>query len=296
MQTEFICEAIPTARRMRTFDCQACARPFQSAQSKASYCSRACAEPARIAKAHATRSANAMAKRQRCCQRCGSAFTIANPSGQARAGKSQEGQFCSRKCHADSQRIYANKTEAKRAEHLRRNARLGIQPVVVPETASCSVCNQAFKPKSGRSRFCSKRCLYVASDPVDRTPRQCRECNDTFIPVLGDNRQGYCSKRCSRRKANRIGWAARDARKRGATVERVDPIEVFERDAWRCYICRAPTPRRLRGTLDPRAPELDHIIPLSAGGAHSYLNTACSCRTCNQAKGAAVFGQLRLFG
>jgi 5-methylcytosine-specific restriction endonuclease McrA len=42
------------------------------------------------------------------------------------------------------------------------------------------------------------------------------------------------------------------------------------------------------------APELDHIVPLACGGAHTYQNTQCTCRECNGRKGATILGQLRL--
>ena len=71
---------------------------------------------------------------------------------------------------------------------------------------------------------------------------------------------------------------------KAASVENVDPIKVFERDKWKCQICGVKTPRKLRGTINDRAPELDHIMPLSRGGAHSYMNTQCLCRKCNAAK------------
>jgi 5-methylcytosine-specific restriction endonuclease McrA len=77
-------------------------------------------------------------------------------------------------------------------------------------------------------------------------------------------------------------------------AERFDPLEVLARDGWRCHICGVSTPKRLRGTFDDRAPELDHIIPLAAGGEHTRLNTACACRKCNIAKSNKPLGQLRL--
>lgn len=40
----------------------------------------------------------------------------------------------------------------------------------------------------------------------------------------------------------------------------------------------------LRGSKNHQAPELDHIIPLSRGGSHTYKNTQLSCRSCNQLK------------
>jgi 5-methylcytosine-specific restriction endonuclease McrA len=89
---------------------------------------------------------------------------------------------------------------------------------------------------------------------------------------------------------------ARKLRERGAAVEMVDAVRVFTRDGWRCQLCGAKTPQFLRGTYKARAPELDHIIPIAAGGEHSYRNTQCACRSCNAAKRDRPLGQMLLFG
>lgn len=107
----------------------------------------------------------------------------------------------------------------------------------------------------------------------------------------------FCSV-CSDARAKANKGAARKAgklRRRGARVEPVNLRAVLERDGWRCRLCGRKTPERLRGTFDPRAPEVDHIIPIAAGGEHAYRNTQCACRACNIAKGAAPLGQMRLF-
>jgi 5-methylcytosine-specific restriction endonuclease McrA len=77
-------------------------------------------------------------------------------------------------------------------------------------------------------------------------------------------------------------------------VENVDPIQVFIRDGWKCQLCGVHTPRRYRGTCKPTAPELDHIVTLADGGEHSYRNTQCACRSCNNKKGSNSSGQMRL--
>lgn len=109
-------------------------------------------------------------------------------------------------------------------------------------------------------------------------------CSDACIPVSD-----------ATRRLRRAAKARRRAIERGIEADRFDPIEVLERDGWRCHICRCRTPQRLRGSYHPRAPELDHIVPLAQGGKHTRANTACSCRQCNIAKGATARGQLPLF-
>jgi 5-methylcytosine-specific restriction endonuclease McrA len=47
----------------------------------------------------------------------------------------------------------------------------------------------------------------------------------------------------------------------------------------------------------PRAATLDHIVPMSCGGGHTYANTQCSHWQCNQLKLARGEGeQLALIG
>jgi len=71
-----------------------------------------------------------------------------------------------------------------------------------------------------------------------------------------------------------------EARKRGAFVERVDPRALYEIDAGICGIC---------GELcSAESFEVDHIVPLSKGGEHSYVNTQIAHATCNRRKNARL--------
>jgi hypothetical protein len=78
--------------------------------------------------------------------------------------------------------------------------------------------------------------------------------------------------------------------------ESVNPKEVFIRDFWKCQHCGKATPERLRGMMKDSAPELDHILPLVLGGAHSYFNTQCLCRKCNSIKGEHSESEPKLIG
>lgn len=70
--------------------------------------------------------------------------------------------------------------------------------------------------------------------------------------------------------------------RRRARIQRnfVEPIELavlMERDAGRCSICHEQVPDKKRfGQAS-----IDHIVPISLGGAHSYLNTRLTHLRCN---------------
>ncbi len=71
--------------------------------------------------------------------------------------------------------------------------------------------------------------------------------------------------------------ALRRARKRGAPLtEPVDRLLVLKRYEGVCGICGE--------MVDPFDFHVDHIIPLSRGGDHSYANTQPAHPFCNHSK------------
>lgn len=181
-------------------------------------------------------------------------------------------------------------------------------------TCLCRQCGSPLPPPTGKPgrplKFCSAKCRDRAQNAVKskrdsdrakaRWPTWCGHCQSEMIPAQNKT---LCSNACKvaahkardpeRTRAAAISHAA-IRRSWYENGEVFDPFEIFERDGWRCHLCGIKTLRSLRGTNDPRAPELDHITPLSKGGRHTRMNTACACKRCNMKKHAKVQGQLRL--
>jgi 5-methylcytosine-specific restriction endonuclease McrA len=79
-------------------------------------------------------------------------------------------------------------------------------------------------------------------------------------------------------------------------VEHVDVTELANRDGWRCHLCGKKVSRTAKWP-NRKAPTVDHIIPVSLGGEHSYRNTALAHWGCNVDKQAEPRNeQLRLVG
>ena len=75
----------------------------------------------------------------------------------------------------------------------------------------------------------------------------------------------------------RHGMSEARARKKGAhIVEFVDARKVWERDNGVCYLCGLP--------VELLKMSIDHVVPLSRGGEHSYSNCRLSHATCNRKK------------
>lgn len=195
-------------------------------------------------------------------------------------------RFCSRKCFSEALK-----------KKIVRPANFGKSIKKPKEPRKCSRCGLALdKPRVLMHDACKR--VYI---PAPRTVSGCTDCGAS---IYGTKAKRICEK-CSRKRhraaqtANGKRAAQRKARKikkRGVTVEIVNDLHVLQRDGWRCQLCGVKTPKRLRGTFEDRAPEVDHIIPIACGGEHSYRNVQCACRKCNLAKGFVPLGQQRLFG
>lgn len=276
----FACDEIPQAANDNEPACVGCGTKFKFRRGKL-YCSRTCM----IANRDKHKSAP-----ERECVGCGTSF-------RRRSDSKNAAKYCSRDC------AFANGGSGRPRLVSPENKKIAETYKVSYSVARCvcSQCGSRFTGVSLASNVCSTECerrKYVAANDnkVDRTPRPCAECGVMFSPVYGVKNRKFCSDDCGDRSARRTTHRKRRAKLRNVTVESVNPTNVFDRDGWRCQFCKVKTPRKLRGTYAPNAPELDHIVPLSCGGEHSYINTQCLCRSCNALKSNNIVGQLRLFG
>jgi 5-methylcytosine-specific restriction endonuclease McrA len=77
-----------------------------------------------------------------------------------------------------------------------------------------------------------------------------------------------------------------------AQGDKIDHLTLFELHAWTCFICKGDIDRRLR-LPSIYAATVEHIIPLSKGGTHTWDNCAPAHYICNQSKGDKVLDTSR---
>ena len=196
------------------------------------------------------------------CQHCGKVVTR-----KLKPSRKDAGKYCSRECAFQVAGVL--KVERKALRDIARNIR------------------KLNKINATKLRNNLKRQAYIDS------AKQCicKSCGISFekFSHLGGPKKycEVCKEKISvekERKYRRVFKSKRRAKIRNTKTENIDPFDIFDSFGWKCYLCGTSTPKARRGTYEPNAPELDHIIPLAKGGTHTKDNLACCCRDCNHKK------------
>lgn len=183
--------------------------------------------------------------------------------------------YCSRGCHAEHKSV--------RHQFLAHLQHIAHVPVPVPKVGA---------PPEPRGALLWKQ-------NIKGRVIACSTCNALFSPLYGNHGRATCSDSCEEERWRDAKRSARRLRRRRTSVgrERVVRLRVFWRDKWKCRSCGCKAPQRLMGSMERNAPELDHIVPLAAGGTHTWANVQLLCRSCNGRKSSGALGdQLLLFG
>lgn len=186
-----------------------------------------------------------------------------------------------------------------------------------PQPRACPACGSDMSHRRADAVYCSRRCCDITRGlirAVALPPRQCAlpECAVVFVPKAEVTR--CCSERHGKILWNRESRADGrqvaspwDDRKRDASQRRralkkgaatggpVRLAEIAARDRNMCHLCGRKVPDV--AYPDPLSPSLDHVVPLTRGGAHDPANVRLSHLRCNIAKGNRGGGeQLLLVG
>lgn len=221
------------------------------------------------------------------CEYCGKFFR------RNRGTSRDAGRFCSRQCSGKFQR----------RENDKKRKIIQLKFLCL----TCEFCEQKFL-SIRKSKFCSEECR--AKSAIERTKQYsvgkqiefyqgkkavCKFCGKEFQLEYKKSKQ-FCSDEC-RRKQDRLnkhrGYKKRIKNK--IVDSDITLAKLIKRDNYVCALCGEKVDSddySLDGNgnfiVGDNYLSIDHIVPLSLGGLHSWDNVQLAHFTCNRLKGARV--------
>lgn len=223
------------------------------------------------------------------CTSCGSVIILGNTRA---ANYRRKGVvFCDIQCAGDYKRWqYTKKEHHEKAGYLAIQERNQKEQNEVDKTkwTCCDWCWKAFRKKMHTSRHCSDECSWQSNLMQLRLTREkkpgvvcCMYCNKEKALNKGF-RKGlkYCSETCHRKaaKQRREFWA-----RANGPSQYIDLGKLVMRDKKKCSDCGVVV-TRYNGDWRPTDASIDHVVPLSKGGWHTWSNVKLMCHACNSAK------------
>ncbi|PXY12777.1 HNH endonuclease [Corynebacterium striatum] len=227
------------------------------------------------------------------CQGCG------KPLDQS--GTRNPKRWCSERCRIRTYR--ATHPEYLEAQAQRAKELAAKREASRPPRRRCENCGKELKTRHPRAKYCS-------GIECKRAAERARLAHSPKCMVDGCDRntaaRGLCSghygtrwKHAHPERAKEIAGISRRKRRALISTTTVEPVSlerVLERDGWKCGICGKRIPKNSKWP-DAMSASLDHIVPLSRGGAHTMVNVQAAHYGCNARKNSTGAGdQLAIFG
>lgn len=163
----------------------------------------------------------------------------------------------------------------------------------------CSTCgkNQIKKDNSSKHKLYRTACTEcIKSRTGIKIPSKEVGCIKCGLMHVAKHPQSHCDSckveaaikqrkqhRQARKGKPRTDQHRKRARLYGSKYEPINKIKVFERDKYKCYLCRIDVV--VSKTYRPDQATIDHVIAMANGGDHTHSNVRTCCHACNSRKG-----------
>lgn len=286
-------------------NCEFCGKEFETKDKRKRFCNIQCANKSRQKN-----------PTEHTCKQCGKQFHRI-------LREDDSCQFCSRECSDEYKRNNTNRyckscgkeLKAKQFDYCSDECRVKHKTI----EKQCECCGKTFKTIYKDKKCCSRKCSYEKLKKMinqrqkdfkkinyKKSSFKCLECGKEVIKEYGDYRTVFCSLKCSNKHNRRLRRYLKRTNGNGQVDSSISLDKLYTKSNGICAICCKQCDYSdyvvyPDGTIvvGGTYPSIDHMIPLSKGGTHTWDNVQLSHRDCNSSKGNRYTtkenGQIKFF-
>ena len=195
-------------------------------------------------------------------------------------------KFCSKGC---TNKNNTGKTKVSDKQKFFREL-IGFIDKQIRKINICKQCGKIYYNENGYEKeCCSQSCCSKFNDNKNKKIiiKKCKHCGATFSNRSNGNRSLFCSIGCCEKHSKKVRKIRKRINNNDKTVGSFSLYHVLVRDKYKCGICgdlidvSLPINNKMSATMD-------HIVPISKGGDHSWNNVQAAHMHCNSKKGSYV--------
>lgn len=268
-------------------ECMLCGKKFKTNDKRQKYCGKECAIEAQ----------RTQKNKKLICLHCGKEFH------KRHRGKKDANKFCSRECAFEYRRIHTGRYCLECGKELapRQIKYCSQECKEKRKIYICHYCGKRFMAKNEK-KYCCKECKIKKQIEKNRQKkikeyipqkRVCKYCGKEFWTEYGKKNRMFCSQECGKRYEREQRKIKRRLRiiTNGNYNEDITLRKVYKKYKGICCICGKKVNYKdfhydEQGNFitGDKYPSIDHIIPLSKGGTHTWNNIQLAHRGCNSLK------------
>lgn len=273
--------------------CEYCRKEFKSNTKNQKYCSNECY------------TSKIRDNREKCvCKNCNKVFY-------KRKHYNDKNLYCSSKCSAEymrkNRKRYCTICGLELVMYQKKYCSKECQEIDKIKNYTCEYCGEKFQSAT-KKKYCSDKCR--RNKQFVSEVKKCKYCGELFKTQFKKSKI-YCSNICSR-KMKKIysklsnGKRAELLKINGQIDSDITLRKLYKKENGICAICGGKCDYKdyklddyKNFIIGNQYPSIDHIIPISKGGTHTWQNIQLAHRICNSYKGSGFIekedGQLSIF-
>lgn len=156
----------------------------------------------------------------------------------------------------------------------------------------CRTCFKLFVTNNPLRESCSMKCTknykYISNSRKNRRLKKCKNCNVWFWNKVKNI--VCCSEDCSRKYKNELTKLSTKKRfklmkSNGKIDKDITITKLINIYDGKCYLCQTIVSLDNGDGIGKSYANIEHIVPISRGGTHTWENVSLSCSDCNSRKG-----------
>lgn len=173
-----------------------------------------------------------------------------------------------------------------------KNKKITVGESIKLHYKECKTCFNLFVTRYEQKEYCERNCMkYHSKRKTVLSKRRLKRCKNCNVWFWNNNSSinccsEYCTKRYQKEHSKTLNKKRLKQIKENGKVDKdITITKLMKIHDSKCYLCQTVVSLNKADGIGKSYANIEHIVPISRGGTHTWDNVSLSCSECNCKKG-----------